>query len=648
MGKYFFSLRFIMLWVLKRPVMTIATLIFHAGFIIMPLFLNAHVIMFKTTWGFGWASLPEIFTDIVTLFVIICCVIFLLRRLVLKEVKYLTNASDYWLLLIAAAPFITGFLAYHNTENYHFWLILHILSGEIMLAALFFSIGFFIIRYLRKKTNYDKTIPGRILIFGFIILCCLITGFLAKGTGWVWPVGLMTSLFIPQPALFIQLMVKAHFFLVVIFIAFAMPHTFLRHVPASVKNILYIPKRQMGDLSTITKEKLGVNTINDFSWKQLLDAEACVSCGRCVENCPAAIAGKPLAPEKILKKIFGQIEKQNGDDLTGLDKIISSEEIWSCTTCMACVQHCPVFTDPADKIIDLRRHQTMHEGALPSETRPMIRNLELFGDTYGKGVAYKTDWLHDNEVNVLSTHHSQTDVLLWVGCSGAFHPRYTEVLRSMVRILNHAGVEFAILGKKELCCGDQARRLGQEKLFSKLAKKNIDLLKQYSFKKIVTLCPHCFHSLKHEYHAHGSKFDVSHASELVISLINEKKIKPKYPQHNLLTIHDPCYLGRVNKIYQPMREIGKAIEGIKIKELERNRENGFCCGAGGGQMWLHDSIGCHINHIRAEEIIDSGADMVATACPYCLTMLDDGISAAELKKPVKAVDIIEMVASSIG
>ena len=648
MGKYFFSLRFIMLWVLKRPVMTIATLIFHAGFIIMPLFLNAHVIMFKTTWGFGWASLPEIFTDIVTLFVIICCVIFLLRRLVLKEVKYLTNASDYWLLLIAAAPFITGFLAYHNTGNYHFWLILHILSGEIMLAALFFSIGFFIIRYLRKKTNYDKTIPGRILIFGFIILCCLITGFLAKGTGWVWPVGLMTSLFIPQPALFIQLMVKAHFFLVVIFIAFAMPHTFLRHVPASVKNILYIPKRQMGDLSTITKEKLGVNTINDFSWKQLLDAEACVSCGRCVENCPAAIAGKPLAPEKILKKIFGQIEKQNGDDLTGLDKIISSEEIWSCTTCMACVQHCPVFTDPADKIIDLRRHQTMHEGALPSEARPMIRNLELFGDTYGKGVAYKTDWLHDNEVNVLSTHHSQTDVLLWVGCSGAFHPRYTEVLRSMVRILNHAGVEFAILGKKELCCGDQARRLGQEKLFSKLAKKNIDLLKQYSFKKIVTLCPHCFHSLKHEYPALGSKFEVIHASELVISLINEKKIKPKYPQHNLLTIHDPCYLGRVNKIYQPMREIGKAIEGIKIKELERNRENGFCCGAGGGQMWLHDSIGCHINHIRAEEIIDSGADMVATACPYCLTMLDDGISAAELKKPVKAVDIIEMVASSIG
>jgi Fe-S oxidoreductase len=635
-------------WTIKRPVMTIAILIFHAGFMIMPLLLNAHVIMFKTTWGFGWTSLPESVTNAVTLSVIICCLVFLLRRLVLKEINYLTNASDYWLLLIAVAPFVTGFVAYHNPGNYHFWLILHILSGEIMLVTLFLSIGFFIIRYLKKKSNYEKSIPGRILIPGFIILCFIVTGFFTKGAVWTWPVSSMASLIVPQSSLFMQLMIKAHFFLVLIFVAFVMPYSFLRHVPASTINIFYRPKGQMGDLGTIAKEKIGVRTIADFSWKQILDAEACVSCGKCVENCPAAIAGKPLSPEKILQKIFGQIEEADGKNLLCLNKIISSDEIWSCTTCMACVQHCPVCTDPVDKIIDLRRHETMCKGLLPIEARPMIRNLELFGDTHGKGMAYKTDWVHNNKVPILSKKHFQTDVLLWVGCSGAFQPRYTKVIRSMVKILNHAEVEFAILGKKELCCGDQARRLGQEKVFLTLAKKNIYEINKYSFKKIVTLCPHCFHSLKNEYPRLGGEFDVIHSSELVISLINENKIKLKYPQQNLLTIHDPCYLGRVNKIYQPMRKIGRAIDGIKIKELERSRENGFCCGAGGGQMWLHDSIGRHINHIRAEEIVDSGAGMVATSCPYCLAMLEDGISAVELKKPVKVVDIIELVASSIG
>ena len=522
--------------------------------------------------------------------------------------------------------------------------------------ALLISIGFFINRYIRKKSNKEKTIPNRVLIPSLIIFCIVITGFLAEGArlsilnqqfSWGSPVGWVASLMMPKSPLLMQLMIRAHFFLVLIFIA-SMPFTFMRHVPASALNILYRSRGQMGGLSAAPGGKKGAGTIADFSWKQLLDAEACVSCGRCVENCPAAIAGKPLSPEKILQKILGQMENGPKKDLLCSDKIISSDEIWSCTTCMACVEHCPVYTDPVDKIIDLRRHETMCTGSLPSEARPMIRNLELFGDTHGKGAAYKTDWLQENEVNVLSKNHLQTDVLLWIGCSGAFHPRYTEVLRSMVRILDHAEVEFAILGKEELCCGDQARRLGQENLFSTLAKKNIDLMTQYDFKKIVTLCPHCLHSLKHEYSGLGGKFNVIHASELVITLINEDKIKFKYPQQHLLTIHDPCYLGRVNKIYQPMRQIGKAVEGLKIKELERSHENGFCCGAGGGQMWLHDSIGRHINHIRAEEIIDSGADMVATACPYCLTMLDDGISAAELEEPVKVVDIIEMVASSIG
>ena len=642
------SLNSIIHWPIKRPVMTVATLIFHIGFIVMPFFLSAHVIQFRTAWGFSWSSLPENFTDTGTLFVIICCLVFFIRRLVLRDINHLTDASNYWLLLIAVAPFITGFLAHHNTDNYHFWLILHILSGEIILVTLLLSIGLFVFRYLNQKLNYKIFIPGRVLIAGLMSLCLVIIGFYAKGPGWTWPVSSMASLILPQSLPGLQLVLNAHFFLLLAAAAFLMPSGFLRHVSASTINIVYWPKRQMGKLDSIAKGRTGFNTIASLSWKQLLDAEACVSCGKCIENCPAAIAGKPLYPEKILQKIFSQIKEGNGKNTAGLNTIISNDEIWSCTTCMACVHHCPVYTDPVDKIIDLRRQKTLCDDALPKEVRPMIRNLELFGDTHGKGLAHRINWIHDNDVAVLSKDHFKTDVLLWVGCSGSFNPRYSKVYRSMVRILNHAKVEFAVLGKKERCCGDQARKLGQETVFFSLAKKNIDEIKKYSFNKIVTLCPHCFHSLKNEYPDLGGRFDVMHASELVESLISENKITLKYPRKTLLTIHDPCYLGRVNKIFEPIRKISKAIDGIEIKELERRRENGFCCGGGGGQMWLHDSIGRHINHIRAEQIVDSGADMVATACPYCLTMLGDGIGAAEPKKSIKVVDIIEMVASSIG
>lgn len=524
--------------------------------------------------------------------------------------------------------------------------------GLVLVTGIVFFLG----RYFKKKSDREKTIPRRVLIPGVIILFIVITGFLAEGSrlsimasqaAWISPVGSAVSLMLPQSPLLMQVMIRAHFFLVLIFIA-SMPFTFMRHVPASALNILYRSKAQIGNLGASSPGKTGAGVITDFSWKQLLDSEACVSCGRCVEVCPAAAAGKPLSPEAILQTILGQMQSGKEKNPLCSDKTISTDAIWACTTCLACVEACPVYTDPADRIIDLRRHETMARGTLPGEARPMIRNLELFGDPQGKGAALRTDWIQDQHVAVLSETNPQTDILLWVGCSGAFHPRYTGVLRSMAGILHHAGVEFAILGKNELCCGDQARRLGQESIFSTLAEKNIKSLNNYVFNKIVTLCPHCFHSLKHEYPLLGARFEVTHASELVLSLIENGRIKLKYPQKKVLTIHDPCYLGRINKIYEPMRAVSREIEGITIQELQRSLERGFCCGAGGGQMWLHDSMGRHINHIRAEEVVASGADMVVTACPYCLTMLDDGISAVESGKPVKAVDIIEMVASSVG
>jgi Fe-S oxidoreductase len=460
-----------------------------------------------------------------------------------------------------------------------------------------------------------------------------------------------------------HLMIRLHFFAILIFIA-TMPFTFNRHLIAAPLNIFYRRKNARGELKTMSLDKgpIGADTIMDFSWKQLLDAEACVSCGRCEENCPASISGKPLSPQKVIRDIFEQMASvaRNGKGMTSrtilpLESRITGDEIWSCTTCMACMEHCPVFIEPMDKIIDMRRNLVMGKGQLPVETRTMMRNLELYGDVQGKGIAHRQDWAFNREVPLVNASDSNQDILLWVGCAGAFHERYQEVSRAMVSILKAAEIPFGILGGHERCCGDPARRLGDESLFLELARKNIHYLKQHRVKKIVTLCPHCFNTLKNEYprvdgHARSGTeegMEVIHATEYVMSLIEAKRISPRYPMNKNVSLHDACYLGRVNGVYEPPREMLRSIPETRFKELKRHHEKGFCCGGGGGGMWLHEHLGRRLNTIRAEEVSGTGVDVVGTACPYCLTMLDDGINALELDKPPKVMDVVEMVAASL-
>lgn len=322
---------------------------------------------------------------------------------------------------------------------------------------------------------------------------------------------------------------------------------------------------------------------------------------------------------------------------------------------MACVEHCPVYIDPTDKIIDMRRYQVMGRGLLPNEAKPMIRNLEIFGDVQGRGIAYRGDWAFNRRVSHFADKDFDGEILLWVGCSGAFHPLYQETVRAMVKILNADGVHFGILGKEECCWGDPARRLGEESFFLDLARRNISRFAHYHVQKIVVLCPHCFNTLKNEYpcllddpqKGSGTSFEVIHGTEFIMTLIKEKCISPKFPMAQMVTIHDPCYLGRANQIYRPLRDLCMSIQGLEIKELKRTQEDGFCCG-GGGRMWLHEKFGRHINQIRAREVLEAEVDLVATACPYCLIMLDDGIKSLELAKPPEVLDMIEIVASSLG
>lgn len=538
------------------------------------------------------------------------------------------------------------------------------------LAGIALLIGILYLMF-RRLGNADSEGPSRTLPPMFLLLVIVLSGFLAEGARlrilettaipWQSPAGWLFSAVSPSSPVFMQMMIRLHFFAVLLLVA-AVPYTFMRHAAASPLNVFFRKKgpRAALTLPSIDSGQIGAKSVEDLSWKQMLDAEACVACGRCDENCPAAISGKPLSPRKVIRNIREQMETVIADkkglwsesEPPLLETAVSAEEMWACTSCMACVEHCPVFIEPLDKIIDMRRYQVMGEARLPAEARPMIRDLEIYGDVQGKGVAHRADWAMNRDVPRISrasiSEGSDADVLLWVGCSGAFHPRSQETSRAMAKILKAAGIDFAILGKEELCCGDPARRLGDEILFRKLARANIDRLNHYRIEKIVTMCPHCLNTLKNEYPELGCNLEVVHATELVMQLIREKRIALKYPVAEKMTIHDACYLGRYNQVYRPPRDICRSVPGARLEETERSRERGFCCGGGGGRMWLHENIGKNINVVRAEEMANTGADLIGVACPYCLVMLDDGVKSLELEKTPKVADIIDIVADAMG
>ncbi|MEJ2153698.1 MAG: heterodisulfide reductase-related iron-sulfur binding cluster [Desulfobacteraceae bacterium] len=519
---------------------------------------------------------------------------------------------------------------------------------------------------IRRMGRTETVGPRGTLLPMVLMLIILVSGFLAEGARlsivapdgfpMTSPFGYIVSFVSPASPLFMQMMIRLHFLGVLVLIA-AIPFTFMRHAVASPLNIAY---RKQGPKAALTFPSIetgaiGVKTVDDLNWKQLLDAEACVACGRCDDNCPAAISGKSLSPRKIIQDIREQAatarKGHNGNGAL-LENTIAADDMWACTSCMACVEHCPAAVEPLDKIIDMRRYQVMGEARLPTEARPMIRDLEIYGDAAGKGAAHKTDWAMHRDIPQFSELSSQdvsaVEVLLWVGCSGAFHPRNLQTSQAMARILKAAGVKFAILGKEEMCCGDPARRLGDEILYRKLAQANIDRFNHYQVKKIVTMCPHCMNTLKNDYPDLGCRIEVVHATEMVVELIRKNRINMKYPVADTITIHDACYLGRYNQVYEPLREICKAVPGTELKEAQRNRDCGYCCGGGGGRMWLHEKGGKNINVVRAEEIAALEPELIGTACPYCLVMMDDGVKSLELEKTPKVADIIDIVADSLG
>ena len=421
------------------------------------------------------------------------------------------------------------------------------------------------------------------------------------------------------------------------------------HIIGAPASFIMRDLQPMGSLSTPkdleNSESFGAASAKDFNWKELLDGYACAVCGRCTDNCPAYISGKTLSPMHIVQNMkINSTEEDSSKSVIG--DLINEESLWDCLTCGACEQECPVGVEHLDSIVDMRRHLTMEVGELPETAKNALLSMEQRGHPW-KGTKYnRTDWTEGLDVPYISDH-PDAEILFWVGCTSALDKRSQNIAKAMVSVLKHAGIDFAILGPEERCTGDPARRMGNEFLYQTMAKQNIDILNSYAIKRIVVTCPHCFNNIKNEYPHLGGAYEVKHYSEMVAELISAGKIKPVGRIDSVVTYHDSCYLGRHNRIYEPPRQLANAIPGLELVEMERCKEKGFCCGAGGGHAWMEESRGTRVNHIRTDQFLESGGGTIGVSCPFCLQMFEEGISAKGLQDKHDAKDIIEILAESL-
>lgn len=544
-------------------------------------------------------------------------------------------------------------------------------------------------RYILRPDRLDNKADDALVLLWLALI--LVTGFflsglriIATGDPWVaWqPVSataasIFSGLSLEGQKLFHHVLWWVHAGLVMGIFVY-LPYSRLSHLVFGPINQFCRSLAPKGLLTAIDFEQeetevFGVEKIEDFTWKQLFDTDACTRCGRCQDNCPAYLSGKPLSPKKMTQdlkehlhakapllikarlakeKSGGEQEAAAADEKTQellnrvvAGEVIEEEEIWACTTCRACQEQCPVFVEHIQKTVDLRRYLVLTESRFPGEAQLAFRNMENNYNPWGVGWATRADWAEGLGVKILA-EESNVDYLYWPGCAGAFDDRNKKVATAMVKILQAAGINFGILGTEEKCCGDSARRLGNEYLYQTLAQENIETMKQYNVKKIITQCPHCFNVFKNEYPQLGGEFEVIHHTQFLWSLIREGRLKPAQGLSEVVTYHDSCYLGRYNDIYQEPRRIIMRVPGVKLVEMPRHLYRSFCCGAGGGRMWLEESIGKRINEMRTEEALQVKPGVVSTACPFCLTMLDDGIKAKEAES-VKVMDLAEILLQSL-
>jgi Fe-S oxidoreductase len=562
--------------------------------------------------------------------------------------------------------------------------ILDIAAVWVIFVLIWAAVRRYVVRPERLQMSAEAAII-LIVIFSLTALHFCIEGFGLAGSGetTTWPpVGAAFGRFLSGAGISKSTLTGIsrgawwlHYAVILGFMVY-IPRSKHLHVLASLVNAFFKPLDPKVALEPIPleAETFGASKIQDFTWKDLLDLYACAVCGRCHANCPAHLSGKTLSPREVIHNLKEYLLEVGPGLLTSqaetspespaeaqaatedkthkkamIGDVVTEEEIWACTTCGACQEVCPVNIEHIRKIIDLRRNLVMAQSKMPESAQLMLRNMQQRGHPWAgiQSMRLRGDWTTDQELRILG-EGDNAHTLFWVGCTGALVERNVKATLSMTRVLKAAGVNFAVLGDAETCCGDPARRAGYEFQFQIMAEQNIEIFKSYTIKEIVTSCPHCYNTLKHEYPRYGGDFKVVHYTELIADLIRQGKLKLTHELSSRLTYHDPCYLGRYNSIYQEPRRILQAIPKAKLKEMERSRDTGFCCGGGGGLMWIEEQPGTtKINQMRLEDALKTGAETVVTACPYCLQMFEDSIDHKGVKDSLKARDLVELVEAAM-
>jgi Fe-S oxidoreductase/nitrate reductase gamma subunit len=557
------------------------------------------------------------------------------------------------------------------------------------------------IRYIQKpdRLNDTKSSDGWIILLVFTIL---LTGYFIEGLrlaaqiqlsttmaqiayekicspfGWMFA-ALFSGMHLDSILMWHRLLWWFHMAIAFLFIAI-IPFTKLWHIFAGMVNYVFrdLEPSALRFVENIEEaETFGVERIEEFGWKDLLDLDACIRCGRCQENCPAYNTGKHLNPKITLIQHMKQhleekmpylleaknnpveaeevamtdaaAEQVNPMDQSLIYDVVTTEVVWDCTNCRACMEHCPMFIEHIPKIVEMRRNLVMWQGDMPGEAQMAFTNMERNYNPWGVGWAGRAGWLEERGVrdlvNLLPEDGKEFEYLLYAGCAVSFDDRYKKVGEALVRLLDKAGVSFGYLGTEEYCCGDSARRLGNEYLYQTLVSQNLESFNNYGVKKIIVVCPHGYNALKNEYPQMGGNFEVYHYTEILAKLVAEGKLKPGKSLGAKISYHDSCFLGRHNDVYDQPRTVLKAA-GTSIMEIDKSRNFGFCCGAGGGRMWMEEEAVegyKRINDTRTDQLLVNNPQMIVTNCPFCLTMISDGVKAAEAEENTKVFDVAEVL-----
>ncbi len=516
-------------------------------------------------------------------------------------------------------------------------------------------------RYVAKpeglRENRGGFAPMHILLLLIALLGFLLEGLEQAALSPEWgvyaPVGHLVAVAIrsitnsqPQIASIYPAVWLLHSTLAMLGIA-SVPYTKFHHILIGPLNMLLYPaSRPMGALKSIPgieeAEKIGVERVDEFTWRQRLSFDACMECGRCQDACPAYNSKKPLSPKLLIVKLREEMYRPEARRL--FDDIVSPTELWSCTSCGACINECPMLINHIDTIFDLRRFLVLTEGRVPETARITLESLGRKHNPYGLPRKERAKWLKEMDVPIAS-EGEEYEILYWIGCAAGYDKRLSKIAQSVIKLLRAADVKFAVLGRKEVCCGDPARRLGEEFVFEALAKRTISILKKYRFKRLLVHCPHGYNTFKNEYPRLGGEFEVVHHSQLIYELLSSGRLKLRKTS-GIVTFHDPCYLGRYNKIYDEPRWVLESL-GLDLAEMKRSRERSFCCGGGGGNSWYEVKEGVAISHLRLNEALETGAGMIAVACPFCLSMLFDAAKVKGVDEKVLVKDIAEILAELI-